>query len=105
MAWPMDRLERYGRSIPAAGRAALLAGVDVSLWDEGFTRLEEYADDEQVVAAVDTALRRVLELKAMFGLLPEDGADTAAIAMPSADASRRPLRMGVSRPSAWPARR
>lgn len=73
--------------------------------DEGFTRLEEYADDEQVVAAVDTALRRVLELKAMFGLLPEDGADTAAIAMPSADASRRPLRMGVSRPSAWPARR
>lgn len=38
------------------------------------------------MAAVDTALRRVLELKAMFGLLPEDGADTAAIAMPSADA-------------------
>lgn len=82
----VDRLEDMAGSIPAAGRAALLAGVDVSLWDEGFTRLEEYADDEQVVAAVDTALRRVLELKAMFGLLPEDGADTAAIAMPSADA-------------------
>lgn len=56
------------------------------LWDEGFARLEEYVDDEQVAAAVDTALRRVLELKAMFGLLPEDGADTAAIAMPDADA-------------------
>ncbi|MGJ0786475.1 glycoside hydrolase family 3 protein [Bifidobacterium pseudocatenulatum] len=82
----VDRLEDMAGSIPAAGRAALLAGVDVSLWDEGFTRLEEYADDEQVVAAVDTALRRVLELKAMFGLLPEDGADTAAIAMPDADA-------------------
>lgn len=82
----VDRLEDMAGSIPAAGRAALLAGVDVSLWDEGFARLEEYADDEQVVAAVDTALRRVLELKAMFGLLPEDGADTAAIAMPSADA-------------------
>lgn len=82
----VDRLEDMAGSIPAAGRAALLAGVDVSLWDEGFTRLEEYADDEQVAAAVDTALRRVLELKAMFGLLPEDGADTAAIAMPSADA-------------------
>lgn len=82
----VDRLEDMAGSIPAAGRAALLAGVDVSLWDEGFARLEEYVDDEQVAAAVDMALRRVLELKAMFGLLPEDGADTAAIAMPDADA-------------------
>lgn len=82
----VDRLEDMAGSIPAAGRAALLAGVDVSLWDEGFARLEEYVDDEQVAAAVDTALRRVTELKAMFGLLPEDGADTAAIAMPDADA-------------------
>lgn len=82
----VDRLEDMAGSIPAAGRAALLAGVDVSLWDEGFARLEEYVDDEQVAAAVDTALRRVLELKAMFGLLPEDGAETAAIAMPDADA-------------------
>lgn len=82
----VDRLEDMAGSIPVAGRAALLAGVDVSLWDEGFARLEEYVDDEQVAAAVDTALRRVLELKAMFGLLPEDGADTAAIAMPDADA-------------------
>ena len=82
----VDRLEDMAGSIPAAGRAALLAGVDVSLWDEEFARLEEYVDDEQVAAAVDTALRRVLELKAMFGLLPEDGADTAAIAMPDADA-------------------
>ena len=82
----VDRLEDMAGSIPAAGRAALLAGVDVSLWDEGFARLEEYVDDEQVAAAVDTALRRVLELKAMFGLLPEDGADTAAIAIPDADA-------------------
>lgn len=82
----VDRLEDMAGSIPAAGRAALLASVDVSLWDEGFARLEEYVDDEQVAAAVDTALRRVLELKAMFGLLPEDGADTAAIAMPDADA-------------------
>ena len=82
----VDRLEDMAGSIPAAGRAALLAGVDVSLWDEGFARLEEYVDDEQVAAAVDTALRRVLELKAMFGLLREDGADTAAIAMPDADA-------------------
>ena len=35
----VDRLEDMAGSIPAAGRAALLAGVDVSLWDEGFARL------------------------------------------------------------------
>ena len=67
----VDRLESMAGSIPAAGRAALLAGVDVSLWDEGFASLERYADDETVVAAVDRSLRRVLELKSMFGLLPD----------------------------------
>lgn len=67
----VDRLVGMAGSIPASGRAALLAGVDVSLWDEGFASLERYADDEAVVAAVDRSLRRVLELKAMFGLLPE----------------------------------
>lgn len=71
----VDRLECMTGSIPASGRAALLAGVDVSLWDQGFASLEQYADDEAVVAAVDRSLRRVLELKAMFGLLPAAYAD------------------------------
>lgn len=66
----VDRLEGMTGSIPGAGRAALLAGVDVSLWDQGFASLERFADDESVVAAVDRSLRRVLNLKAMFGLLP-----------------------------------
>lgn len=90
----VDRLEDMAGSIPAAGRAALLAGVDVSLWDEGFTHLEEYADDEQVSNAVDTALRRVLELKDMFGLLPEDGADAASIAVPDANAIVQATQQG-----------
>ncbi|TPF81177.1 MULTISPECIES: glycoside hydrolase family 3 N-terminal domain-containing protein [unclassified Bifidobacterium] len=90
----VDRLEDMAASIPAAGRAALLAGVDVSLWDEGFTHLEEYADDEQVSNAVDTALRRVLELKDMFGLLPEDGADAASIAVPDANAIAQATQQG-----------
>ncbi|MDK6349294.1 glycoside hydrolase family 3 protein [Bifidobacterium scardovii] len=72
----VDRLADMAGSIPAAGRAALLAGVDISLWDRGFASLEEYADDEAVAAAVDASLRRVLELKRAFGLLPADG-DTA----------------------------
>jgi beta-glucosidase len=72
----VDRLEVAAGSIPAAGRLALLSGVDVSLWDEGFTTLaDSYADDADVVEAVDRSLRRVLEMKAMFGLLPGDDSD------------------------------
>lgn len=66
----VDRLEPMAGSIPGAGRAALLAGVDVSLWDEGFATLDSQGDDEAVVAAIDRSLRRVLALKARFGLLP-----------------------------------
>ena len=80
----VDRLEDMAGSIPAAGRAALLAGVDVSLWDEGFTRLTEYADDEKVIAAIDRSLRRVLSLKDRFGLLPDHGEEPASIAVPDA---------------------
>ncbi len=86
MVWPWTGSKTWPAPFPRQGVPHCSPAWTSPLWDEGFTRLEEYADDEQVVAAVDTALRRVLELKAMFGLLPEDGADTAAIAMPSADA-------------------
>lgn len=66
----VDRLESMTGSIPSAGRAALCAGVDVSLWDKGFASLDQFADDPQVVAAVDRSVRRVLLLKDRFGLLP-----------------------------------
>lgn len=65
----VDRLVGMVPTVALAGKAALLAGVDVSLWDEGFTKLEEFGDDEQVVQAINTSLRRVLELKSRFGLL------------------------------------
>jgi beta-glucosidase len=65
----VDRLEEMTGSIPAAGRAALLSGVDISLWDEGFTQLTRFADDPAVCSAVDAAVRKVLTLKQRFGLL------------------------------------
>ncbi len=65
----VDRLQSLGGGTREAGRTALLAGVDLSLWDEGFTRLDELADDPDVRSAVDEACRRVLELKDRFGLL------------------------------------
>lgn len=68
----VDRLEALTGSIEDAGRLALLSGVDLSLWDEGFTTLDRLGDDVAIRAAVDTACRRVLTLKARFGLLDED---------------------------------
>lgn len=90
----VDRLVDMAGSIPASGRAALLSGVDVSLWDEGFTHLEQYADDEAVVVSVDQAVRRVLELKNRFSLLPAEGEDKASIVIPNADTIEVALRNG-----------
>ena len=66
----VDRLAGMTGDLPSAGRAGLLAGVDISLCDESFTTLGELAEtDERVAAQIDLAVRRVLSLKASFGLL------------------------------------
>lgn len=66
----VDRLSETGLDAVGCGRTALLAGVDLSLWDEGFTTLEQSADDPAVLEAIDAACRRVLLLKARLGRLP-----------------------------------
>ncbi|WP_114854407.1 glycoside hydrolase family 3 N-terminal domain-containing protein [Brachybacterium sp. YJGR34] len=68
--YAVDRLAGMTGDLPSAGRAGLLAGVDLSLCDEGFTTLDQLAEsDERVAAQVDRAARRVLALKARMGLL------------------------------------
>lgn len=67
----VDRLASLTGNTRAAGRTALLSGVDVSLWDEGFTQLSSFANDKQVCQAVRQAVTRVLTLKHEFGLLPD----------------------------------
>lgn len=77
----VDRLAGMTGDLPTAGRAGLLAGVDLSLCDEGFTTLDELAtSDERVAAQVDLATARVLALKDRFGLLapPQDRQPQAA---------------------------
>ncbi|MFF1359648.1 glycoside hydrolase family 3 protein [Streptomyces sp. NPDC058297] len=70
----VDRLAQMTGDLPSAARAALLAGVDISLWDESFGHLATLAAaDEQVADALDVACRRVLTLKDRFGLLGEPG--------------------------------
>lgn len=74
----VDQLAPMTGGIAASGRAALLAGVDLSLWDEGFTTLEESASrDPAVRAAVGRAAARVVALKSLFGLVP--GLEEAAV--------------------------
>lgn len=65
----VDRLNIVADSPAARGAEALRAGVDLSLWDEGFTALEAAVEngliDEKLI---DEAVMRVLTLKFKRGL-------------------------------------
>ncbi|MDX3091978.1 glycoside hydrolase family 3 N-terminal domain-containing protein [Streptomyces sp. ME02-6978a] len=65
----VDRLVRMTGDPVAAGALALDAGCDLSLWDVGFTRLDE-ASERGLVSeeALDAAVARVLTLKFRLGL-------------------------------------
>jgi beta-glucosidase len=65
----VDRLARITGDKVSAGALALNAGVDLSLWDEGFTHLEEAVERGLVSEdTVDAAVARVLHLKFRLGL-------------------------------------
>lgn len=101
----VDRLEDMAGSIPAAGRAALLAGVDVSLWMKDsrasknmwMTNRWRPPSIRHCVVCWSSKPCSVSCPK----MVPIPPQLPCQMPMPS----RRPLRMGVSRPSAWPARR
>ncbi|CAM3473225.1 glycoside hydrolase family 3 N-terminal domain-containing protein [Isoptericola cucumis] len=91
----VDRLEGMTGSLPAAARAALLAGVDLSLWDTAYTTLADLAaDDAEVAGALDVAAGRVLALKERLGLLGEAGVPVAL------DAGRSVVRLERAREDA-----
>ncbi|WP_329597062.1 glycoside hydrolase family 3 C-terminal domain-containing protein [Streptomyces pseudovenezuelae] len=65
----VDRLARITGDKTSAGALALNSGVDLSLWDEGFTHLEEAVERGLVEESVlDAAVARVLRLKFRLGL-------------------------------------
>jgi beta-glucosidase len=97
----IDRLTRAtGGRLEDAAALALDAGVDLSLWDESFTRLEAVIGEGLVAEAVlDQAAGRVLALKERLGLL--GGAEeSAADPTPSGEPSR-----GAPSRSSWPSAR
>ncbi|MFF4252599.1 glycoside hydrolase family 3 N-terminal domain-containing protein [Streptomyces sp. NPDC001663] len=68
----VDRLARITGDEVSAGALALNSGVDLSLWDDGFTHLEAAVErglvDESVL---DAAVARVLRLKFRLGLFEQ----------------------------------
>ncbi|MEU9450268.1 glycoside hydrolase family 3 N-terminal domain-containing protein [Streptomyces sp. NPDC048277] len=65
----VDRLARITGDKVSAGALALNSGVDLSLWDDGFTHLEEAVGRGLVEESVlDSAVARVLRLKFRLGL-------------------------------------
>ncbi|MER5178150.1 glycoside hydrolase family 3 N-terminal domain-containing protein [Streptomyces sp. NPDC002896] len=68
----VDRLARITGDKVSAGVLALNAGVDLSLWDEGFTHLQEAVERGLVSEeTLDAAVARVLRLKFRLGLFEE----------------------------------
>ncbi|SOR78347.1 Periplasmic beta-glucosidase precursor [Streptomyces chartreusis NRRL 3882] len=68
----VDRLARITGDKVSAGALALNSGVDLSLWDEGFTHLETAVERGLVSeAALDEAVARVLRLKFRLGLFED----------------------------------
>jgi beta-glucosidase len=113
----IDRLRDSSPDPAAAAALALHAGVDLSLWDEAFTHVEQALDRGLVTEDVlDRAVDRVLGLKRRLGLLgapdpdptraagPAPARDTAALAARAArqsvvlvrDDGVLPLRPGAT---------
>ena len=80
----VDRLRDSAPDPASAAALALQAGVDLSLWDEAFTHVEEALDRGLVGEDVlDRAVDRVLALKRRLGLLGEQDPATSAASGPA----------------------
>ncbi|MFF7278595.1 glycoside hydrolase family 3 N-terminal domain-containing protein [Streptomyces griseorubiginosus] len=92
----VDRLARITGDKVSAGALALNSGVDLSLWDEGFTHLEEAVERGLVEETVlDAAVARVLRLKFRLGLF--ERRHTAAAPPPGgAELSKEIARAAVT---------
>ncbi|MCL2420474.1 MAG: glycoside hydrolase family 3 C-terminal domain-containing protein [Defluviitaleaceae bacterium] len=68
----IDALAQLTGDVAKAGALALASGVDLSLWDDGFTTLEQGLSKGWIdEAMMDTALERILTLKFELGLFEE----------------------------------
>ncbi|MFL5999828.1 MAG: glycoside hydrolase family 3 N-terminal domain-containing protein [Streptomyces sp.] len=92
----VDRLARITGDKVSAGALALDSGVDLSLWDEGFTHLEEAVERGLVSEeTLDIAVARVLRLKFRLGLFDEPHA-TASLPTGGEELSKQVARAAVT---------
>lgn len=68
----LDRLSDVFTDKKTAAAYALAAGIDLSLWDETYTKIAEAIDDQVVdEKLLDKAVRRVLSVKFLLGLFEQ----------------------------------
>lgn len=68
----LDRLADVFTDKKTAAAYALAAGIDLSLWDETYTKIAEAIDDQVVdEKLLDQAVRRVLSVKFLLGLFEQ----------------------------------
>ena len=68
----LDRLADVFTDKKTAAAYALAAGIDLSLWDETYTKIAEAIDDQVVdEQLLDQAVRRVLSVKFLLGLFEQ----------------------------------
>ncbi|MFT3970095.1 MAG: glycoside hydrolase family 3 N-terminal domain-containing protein [Micropruina sp.] len=97
----IDRLVDMVGSLTSAAATALTAGVDLSLWDEAFTRLEDAVQaDPSLATRVATACARVVAVKARCGVLGAPGLGEDDEVGPQRDRVRRDIIPGAGPASA-----
>lgn len=94
----VDRLEVLGKDSCGCGATALNSGVDVSLWDDGFTHLEEALEQGLITQErLDEAVLRVLTMKFERGLFEHPFIDVpqSGFVVPEDDANLELAREGA----------
>lgn len=96
----IDRLLALSGDHAEAAATALSAGVDLSLWDTAFTKLEEAVRQGKVdESLIDRAVRRVLRLKFRLGLFERPYVDERLPAAVIGAAETRELNLQLARES------
>lgn len=96
----IDRLLMQTGSYPSAAALAINAGVDLSLWDKGYTTLEQAVAEGLVpVEMLDQAVRRVLYVKFSLGLFENCSVDEGDVVKRVGNRAVRKASLDLARES------
>jgi beta-glucosidase len=94
----LDRLVMQAGDLPGAAAMGLKAGVDLSLWDDAFTRLEEAFERGLVtMEEIDEAATNVLRVKFELGLFENPFTDEGAYLENVGNAQIKEASLQISR--------